>query len=160
MKIYQEFTHEKFCSGDIQIEIIEEVVVKDIHELHNIEKRYIQCEINNLNCLNSNMIEITEEERNEYYKTYGEKNKDKNSFYQHQHYEKNKEKIQQKHNEYYQTHKENVSEKGKRYYENVLRNKRQEKVMCECGTEVTNGSLNSHKKSQQHQQLMNELNNN
>ena len=92
-----------------------------------------------------------------YTKTYCEKNKGKISLYQQQHYKNNKTKIQQKHSEYYQTHKDDISERCKEYYEKVLRNKRQEKVICECGMELTKGALNSHRKTQLHQQMINDI---
>jgi len=65
-KLFCEFTFEKFYNNEISIELIEECIVNNEKELREIEKRYIQCEISNVNCLNSNITGLTEEEQRDH----------------------------------------------------------------------------------------------
>ena len=153
-KIFQEFTYEKFCENDIQIELVEEVIVHSKKELFEVEKRYVQCEINNLHCLNSYLPQRTDEEEKEYCrkmgKTYYDKNKDIINEKQHERYQKNKEKINEQTKKYYEKTKDRWSEYSKEYY---LKNKDQlnAPVKCECGGEFQRKGISRHKKSIQHQ---------
>ena len=129
-KLFCEFTFEKFYNNEISIELIEECIVYNEKELREIEKRYIQCEISNVNCLNSNITGLTEEEQ-----------RDHNI---------------QSYRKYYNNHKEQRNEKARiKHKEQML-----SKIKCECGEEVGKKNLSKHKKTHKHLQLMNLLNNN
>ena len=84
-KLFCEFTFEKFYNNEISIELIEECIVNNEKELREIEKRYIQCEISNVNCLNSNITGLTEEEQ-----------KDQNIKYWRKYYNNHKEEKNEK----------------------------------------------------------------
>ena len=139
MKVFQTFTYEKFCENDILIELVEEVIVHSKKELFEVEKRYVQCEINNLHCLNSYLPQRTDEEEKEYCrkmgKTYYDKNKDIIKEYKN----KNRDHIKEYNSEYNNKNKE------------LLREKSRQIIKCECGGEFQRKGISRHKKSIQHQ---------
>ena len=96
-RMFEIFTHEKFCQNVIEIELLEEVIVHSIKELREVEKRYVQSEINNLNCLNESMPLQTKEERKEYKQKYNNDHKEESREYKKKwyidHKEENKERI-------------------------------------------------------------------
>ena len=112
-KIFQEFTYEKFCENDIQIELVEEVIVHSKKELFEVEKRYVQCEINNLHCLNSYLPQRTDEEKKEYCRKTQKK-------YYHEKNEEQLDRIKKQSQKYYQ---ENKEQKKKYQQEYRLKNK-------------------------------------
>jgi vacuolar-type H+-ATPase subunit H len=83
--------------------------------------------------------EDNDEKIREYLGEYREKNKEKIKEQRKTHYEKNKKEIIQRVKVYYDENKEKLKEKKK------------EKVQCECGSIVTKGNLATHKKTQKHQ---------
>lgn len=90
-------------------------------------------------------------------KQYYVQNKDKIEEYRKQHYNNNKDKILEHKKEYYEKNKDKVAEKDRIYYENnrdKLLEQKSQVVNCECGIEITKGSLSRHQKSKKHQKLM------
>ena len=95
-------------------------------------------------------------------KEYAEKNKEKIKEYKKEYAEKNKDKIKEYKKEYGTKNQEYIKEKSKTYYHTnceEIKRKWLQKVKCECGMEITKCNLTRHKKSQQHQQALENLNN-
>lgn len=90
------------------------------------------------------------EELSEKAKIYVEKNKEKTKEYQKKYGEINKDELAKKNKIYYEKNKEEFAKKCKIYYDN----KKKEKVICECGCEITKISLNDHLKTKKHIKLM------
>ncbi len=77
--------------------------------------------------------------------------------------EDNKEKIEEYHKQYRADNKQDILEKIKEYYEKnkqAVLEKCKEKIICECGTELTKNHIYKHRKSKKHINLLsnNELN--
>lgn len=129
---------------------------------------------------NKEKIKDYRDNNKEQQKQYYEDNQDKIKEYLKQYYEENKEDIIEKSKEYYENNKEKVlkrvkeytekykekiskrkkeyreknKDKSKEYYENnkdELKNKRQEKISCDCGAEITKGCITRHCKTLKHQ---------
>jgi len=81
-KLYQQFSYQNFSNNEILIQLIEECIFKNEKELREIENRYIQCEISNINCLNSFLTGLNEEEQ-----------RDQNKHKCKKYYQQNKQKI-------------------------------------------------------------------
>ena len=81
IKVYKYFTPEKFKSGNLRIELIEEVTVKSVKELRNTEDSYIQKSKDNILCLNTIGATLNyankAKNRKKYIKQYYKNNKDK-----------------------------------------------------------------------------------
>jgi hypothetical protein len=93
-----------------------------------------------------------------------------------EYYENNKESILTKHKEYYELNKKQLCENKKIYnelnkehnneikkiYRNAnrdqLREKRKEKIKCECGSETSKSNLSYHKKTKKHLSYIQSLN--
>mgnify|MGYP003659504739 CR=1 FL=1 len=76
-----------------------------------------------------------------YHELYRKENKEKKELYR----EENKEKIQAANKVYNEKNKDKIKEKEK------------QKVICECGCELTRGNLTRHRKSKFHQEFMESL---
>lgn len=102
-------------------------------------------------------------------KEYKEKNKDKIKEKNKKNYEKNKEsalarnkkwrdnhkdEVVKASKEYYANNKEQLAIKQKEYYEKNCKEKRKEKITCECGREVSRGNHTEHKKTKYHQDYL------
>jgi hypothetical protein len=89
--------------------------------------------------------------RKEYYEENNEKIKEYNKEYN----KKNNEKIKEYRDEYNEKNKTKIREREKEYRE---QNKeyRKQKVLCECGCEVSKINLSKHQKSKKHQKLLNQ----
>ena len=105
-KVYQIFTYDKFCNGEIRIEIIERVVVRDKRQLKEFEDLYIKCEMDNMKCLNDNRAFRTEDEKKEQLKQYREEHKD---YYK---------KYRDDHKDYFKKYREDHKDYFKQYYIN------------------------------------------
>ena len=92
-------------------------------------------------------------------KQYYENNKEKIKEKAKQYYDNNKEKLNEKIKEYYENNKEEIKKKAKQYREKN-KQKINEPITCECGCIIKNKhTLNRHKKSNKHINLMNKKSN-
>ena len=77
--------------------------------------------------------------------------------YQQQYRNNNKETIQQHKKQYRNDNKETINEKMKRYYNDnkeTIQAKASERITCECGNIIRRDSINRHRKSKKHIDLM------
>lgn len=84
---------------------------------------------------------------------YREGHKEHISNYMKHYYQQNKDELQETKKEWYEQNKERILQKRKEYqHENqvLISQQRKEKVVCQCGCEVTRACLSRHKKSQLH----------
>ena len=151
---------------------IEEVNCRNKRHLNQIEAKYIK----DLKAeLNYEIPQDIEEgsDRKEWQKEYNSKNAEKISEKKKQYRAKNAEKIAEKMKEYGEKNREKIAENKQKYYakncekiaekmklyrENNREKKRQkdrEKVICECGVEVTKPNIVRHRKSKKHQDWKN-----
>ena len=142
-KLYTNFTHEKFCAGDIKLVLMEEVTVQNKDELHKIENGYIEKELGNPLCLNTrpSFVEGTKQEkRHQYY----ENNKESLRPLYREYREKNKEKVKEIKKRWEQENKEKVKEYKKRWEIN-------NPYDCECGKiHLSRKNKKQHEQSQYH----------
>ena len=127
---------------DYKIELVEEISCNNVEQLREREKYYI---LNN-DCINKNIPNRT---KKEYNKEWRNNNKEHIKEY----YQDNKERF----NEYKQNNKEHKKEYNKNYYQDNKEHRKEykkEKLICECGCEITRGSLSIHKKSSKHINLL------
>lgn len=120
------------CNSKMELEKREGEIQREISTINNrIEGRTYK------EYCNDNKDKIRERKR-EYYENHIDDKKEYDKIY----HQQNKEK------EYQQQHK--------RYFENkdIFLEKRKEKVICECGCEMTKQSLSSHRKTKKHIDLM------
>jgi hypothetical protein len=76
---------------------------------------------------------------------------------QKQYYEDNKERIQEYKKQYQEDNKDNKQEYDKKYRETNKENikeKKNEKIKCECGCDVNKQNLKQHQKTKKHMDLM------
>jgi len=109
--------------GDYDYSLVEECSCDNKEQLHARERYYIE----NNECVNKNIPSRTRKE-------YREQNKEKIKEY----YEDNKEHISERKKEWYQANKEKIE------------GSRKQKIVCECGSEVTKTNLSRHLKSKKH----------
>jgi len=170
-KRYFDGKKEKYTSSyevlkypDCKIILIENYPCNDKYELEARERYYIE----NNECVNiiiptrscEEYLESTKEyqveRRKEYYKNnrekqlersrkYKEENKDKVDEYK----EKNRDKMNEYAKQYRSDNKEKISQYHKDHYKEI-KEKRNQRVICECGIEISKGALNTHKKSKSH----------
>ena len=86
-------------------------------------------------------------------KEYYNKNKDKLKEYQKEYREQNAEKLKQRAKAYREAHKEEISLNTKEYRKKNIE-KRKEKVICECGSEITILNKARHLKTKKHQNFI------
>lgn len=91
-------------------------------------------------------------------KRYLEENKESINEYRKQYYENNKNNVRIRCQKYYEQNKEIIKEKVKNYRKNnkemcnnQRRTYRNEKIICECGKQVSRSYIYEHKKTQKHQ---------
>jgi hypothetical protein len=85
-------------------------------------------------------------------------NEDERKTYLQQYKKDNEEHLKQYYKDYKSTHRERYSKQGKEYYRKN-REKYNEIIVCECGVEITKGSLLRHKKSKKHQNYLSSITN-
>jgi group I intron endonuclease len=88
-----------------------------------------------------------------YHQEYQKENKESIKEYNSCHYTTHKEKYSENHKQYYLKNKDAVSVKHREYYQKNIE-KYNEIIVCECGVEITKGSLSRHTKSKQHQNYL------
>ena len=138
---------------DVRIELIEEFPCDKKCKLIAREGHYIRT----LDCVNKVVPGRTQQE-------YKEDNRDyilqkKNEYRQNnkekikEHYENNKDHYKEYKKEYYENNKDHCKERYKNYYEN---NKEYitEKIICDCGCEISRHHIARHKKTNRHIKLM------
>jgi hypothetical protein len=118
---------EKFGIENCKIELIEAFPCDNRDELERKEGEFIK----NNDCVNKYIAGRT---KKEYNKEYYDANKNKILEYR----EANKDKIKEKAKEYYDDNKDKLAEYAK------------EKIMCECGCEITRSAKSRHIKSKKH----------
>lgn len=97
------------------------------------------------------------EERKEYDKKYREEHIEELLERKKEYYQDNKNKLIQKQKEYYQDNKEQRKEYRKKLYQKN-KEKLKEKIICSCGSKISNYSLNRHEQSQKHIKYVQSLN--
>lgn len=147
---------------DCYIELIEKCPCNDKEELHKIEGKYIR----EMECVNrciagrnkKQYYQDNQEQKKQYSKQYYQDNQEK----QKQYYQDNKEKITEQKKQYYNENKEKLTEYGRQYSKQYhqknkeeIKNKKSEKIMCECGVSIRRDCLERHKTSNKHFDLMN-----
>jgi len=140
---------EKYGIENCDIVLIESVDANSKDELHMIEARYIKM----MKCINRNIPMRTN-------KQYREDNKEKIQQYQHDNKEKkkqyrqdNKEKIKEKMEVYREINKDILIKKMALYREtnrDKLNEKKKEKILCQCGSLVSQTNKARHEKSPKH----------
>ena len=123
-KVYQYFTPEKIKSGDVFIILIEEVSVANKRELEKIENEYIQKELNNILCLNTNSSYISKAEKQL--------------------------KINERCAVYRNNNKEALHDKKKMYYLKYKENLYSKVETCACGATYTHSHKTRHEKTKTH----------
>ena len=134
-----------------RIELIEDYPCEDKYQLRQREGHYIR-EIGTLNMMVAGRTDI------EWHKeTYEEKKEEilkKKKIY----HTENRDKILQYQKEFRKNNPEIAKLRDEQKYlkfKETILSQNKEKVVCECGCEITKGSLYNHKKSQKHIDLMN-----
>ena len=146
--LYQYFTHDKFINREIKIIQLAEINVKNKRELEKIENDYIQKEISNVLCLNTNKSFLSPEDkiiRNfKYQEKYREQNKEILK-------EKAKERRELNHDYYLQYDRDRLKNQERREY-NIRKCKefRSNIYKCVCGSSFKMDSKTKHFKSNKH----------
>jgi hypothetical protein len=129
--------------NDCYIELIEEFECKNKEELNRREGQVIR---QTENCVNKNIAGRTD-------KQYQIDNCEKHKNY----YQNNKDMILEKRKQYRQYNADIISEYQKQYRQNnadILSEKGKQKIICDCGSEISKHSLLKHKKTQKHLKLL------
>ena len=130
---------------DYAYSLIEKYECNNKQELHARERYWIE----NNECVNKY---VPGRNRKEYYQDNKDKLKEKNKIYHDAHKEENK--------AYREANKDKIIEQNKGYYEtnkDKINEKREKKVVCECGCELRRDCLTRHRKSKFHQEFMDSL---
>jgi hypothetical protein len=117
--------------GDYTYSLVEHFPCDSKIDLHSRERYWIE----NNNCVNKIIPRRTEKE-------YYEDNKEQICEQKKEYREVNKEKIREQRKEHYEANKERLLKKHREY--GVV------KVVCGCGSEITNNNLSRHRKSKKH----------
>lgn len=145
IKYFDEYGIDSF-----RIELVEEYPCDNDEQLRMKEQEYLDAN----ECVNEHRAYISPEIAKIERLNYEEEHKEQMFKYRQEYYQANKEKIQ----EYLEKNKEHINEtRRKRHAVNKehVNKLRREKVVCECGCEVTKGSLGRHRKSAFHQEYLN-----
>ena len=145
IKLYQKMR--ELGTDVFYIKLIQEAPSDSKAELRALEGKYIR-EIGTLNKHIAGRtqpvyIQETKDQKREYDKNYREEKQEHISERRRKHREDNQELYQERWRQTYLRRREKLMEQ----------------VKCECGKEVSRGWLSNHKKSQQHQQALENLNN-
>lgn len=164
-------------SNNVMIELIENYPCENRDELNRREGELIRKN----NCVNKSIAGRTQKEYNqdnreyiaEKQKQYREANRDKLLEQQKQHHQDNRDKILEYQKQYYRDNCNKILEQQKQHYENnrdkiqeynkqyyddnrdKLQEHKAEKIVCECGCEITRSVLARHRRSKTHIQLIN-----
>ena len=121
--------------AEYRIELVELYPCANKKALESREGYWIK---NNDNAVNKYVVGRT---RKETYKAYRESNKDKIKEY----HQMNKDKISKQKKAYYQTNKDKINEY------------KSEKITCDCGTQVCRSNIIRHKKTKNHANLLQQI---
>jgi hypothetical protein len=102
-------------------------------------------------------IENNKEKYKEYNKEYYQNNKEVIKEYQGIYRENIKDKIQEYNKRYRNNNKDKIKEYQNLYQEHnkdIINQRKQEKVLCECGTEISRRNLSTHRKTKKHNNLL------
>ena len=130
---------------DYAYSLIEKYECNNKQELHARERYWIE----NNECVNKY---VPGRNRKEHYQDNKDKLKEKNKIYHDAHKEENK--------AYREANKDKIIEQNKGYYEtnkDKINEKKEKKVVCECGCELRRDCLTRHRKSKFHQEFMDSL---
>ena len=165
--------------GDYDCSLIENYECNNKQELHARERYWIE----NNECVNKKIpgrtkkewYEANKDKNKKREKGYYEANKDKISEQKKGYYEANKDKISERDREYRQNNKDKISEQKKEWYEankdkiseqkkgyydtnkDKISEHKKEKVICECGCEISRTNLSRHRKTKFHQEFIQSL---
>ena len=130
--------------GDYHYGLVEDYKCDNLEQLLMRERYYID----NNNCVNNRRPILSKDEKLAYIKVYNDAHKEKNKIYR----EANKDKIKA-------YHKENKEKKLEYYHDNKdkISEYRKQRVVCECGCELSKCCLTRHRKSKFHQEFMESL---
>ena len=123
---------------NLKIILLNEFYLENKDQLLREENNYIEMYKNDTNCLNSRFA-IRDKE--EYYKEYRAKNRDK---------------LIEKHKEYRENNKTKISEYGKLYRE-LNKEKIMQKYQCTCGSTVRCDGKKDHENTIKHRNFLNDL---
>ena len=163
-------------NGNYSYSMVEPYPCNSKQELYTRERYWIE----NFDCVNkivpgrtsTEYYQENKEKIKEYGAEYRIKNKEELSKKRVKYWAKNKEKISNKRAEFYTKNKEEISNKRAEFYtknkeklcnksiEDYTKNKDKilqkyaTKIVCECGSEITQGSITRHRKSAKHAKLM------
>tara|TARA_R110002153_G_C13129987_1_gene479811 strand:+ start:176 stop:760 length:585 start_codon:yes stop_codon:yes gene_type:complete len=135
-------------NNDYKFELIEENEFETKYDLHQRERYYIE----NFDCVNKVIPYRTDEENKVKMKEYNKENKEKIDEYQKEWLKKNKERNKETKKVYWEENKEYFKEKRKEWLEKNknYKEKRKEKITCECGAIIRRDSLTRHKRTKKH----------
>ena len=151
----------------IEIGTAEQLTKRQAEKIEEEYRVKLNAKLNSYKCFTTE--EEKKEHKKEHMKEWADNNKEKIAEKMKEYYEKNKENYnnkeyyqnnKEKMKEYYQNNKEKFSEHNKKYYEKnkkIIAEKPKEKSTCECGCIVNRDGLSSHKRTQKHIKLMEEL---
>ena len=150
--------------GDYHYGLVEDYKCDNLEQLLMRERYYID----NNDCVNKNVPGRTKKERyeankdkiSEQKKVFYEANKDKISERNKVYNEANKDKISERNKGYYEANKDKRSEQRKVFYEankDKISEYGKQKVVCECGCELSKCSLYNHRKTKFHQEFIQSL---
>ena len=165
--------------GDYDYSLVENYKCNNKQELHARERYWIE----NNECVNivvpgrtkKEWYEANKDKISENHKKYYEENKDKIIEQKKGYYDTNKDKISERDREYRQNNKDKISEQKKEWYEankdkiseqkkgyydtnkDKISEHKKEKVICECGCEISRTNLSRHRKTKFHQEFIQSL---
>jgi len=146
---------------DYKIEILEKYPCNNVKQLKTRERWYIE----NNDCVNKvipcrtkkEWAQDNKEHVLEHQREYHKANKDKIKQQTQEYYQSNKDKIKQRVQEYNTNNIDKIKEQQTKYRTNnkdKIKAHANEKIVCECGCEITRSNFAPHKKTQKHINLM------
>jgi hypothetical protein len=162
------------CKNRREAEAAEHYWIENLNALLNSNKPYAMCKENTQIYKNiwyeekkdhilqkaKEHYEKNREQKLEYQKQYAEENKKKIAQNQKEYREKNKEKLAEQKKIYRAMHREEASNAHKAWKEankDIIKAKRAEIIICECGTQYTFGNKSRHFKTDSHRKYQDEL---
>jgi len=154
---------EIFENNDYVIVLVELFPCDSKDELFMRERFYIE----NNECVNKKRPILTIQETEHYNQDYYNEHKEELLQYQQEYYKENKEQILTYQKDYSQTHKEQVkqykikysqkedSKIKKQQYRDTHKEQSNKKMLCECGITIIARSINKHRQTKKHNELMN-----
>jgi hypothetical protein len=150
--IYKYF--DEYGIDNFRIELVEDYPCDNDEQLRMKEDEYI-CENE---CVNEQRAYTTYEEKLAQKRQYHQDHKIENNKARSSRYFEHKEEEQELHKEYYLNNAEKIKERSALRYEKnreAIAKQAAEKVVCECGREVSKGALTRHRKTAFHQAYLN-----